>query len=639
MARADSANHSLTQANKKAGSAKASRMVSVELRKTKKYKADFNYASQRCRAAVQHHLALQEEQLLSAGPRKFFAYAARQLHAHDACITLDTVTGHTSSPADVCSIFCDEFTKNFDTPSTKETQSVSPTYNCDSTFSASAACLTNINVDVTSVRLALIQLRDSAAGPDGLPAIFFKRLASWLAMPLTVLYQQSIQQAVIPDDWRQAKVVSLYKGKGERSSPSSYRGISLTSVASKVLERIVVDCMRDYLLNNSLINDAQHGFMPRRSVVTNLLQSDELISQSLNNSIPCDVITLDFMRAFDKVNHVIVRTKLQSLGIGGTLLDWLTDFLKGRTQFVSYRGAMSTAISVTSGVVQGSVVGPLLFLVMINDLPLQVTSLNMVLYADDAKAIGPASSVRDCRRNQEDLDALFRWSVANRLPLSLPKCQCLHLGLHNANYDYALGGAPVASVKQCMDLGLLRTSDFAYSAHISSIVCKASQSAGMLFRAFSSRNKSFLKKLYIAYVRPKLEFASEVWNPTTIRLQNDLERVQRRFTKRLCGTTAMSYEERLAHLHLPSLQVRRRRADFIMAYKILHGAVDISADSIGLKVQSSAATRSNGLDLLFHKPNNNNNRRIFKFRIAEPWKKLPAAAKSALSLNTFKKYI
>ena len=147
------------------------------------------------------------------------------------------------------------------------------------------------------------------------------------------MYQQSIYQAQIPSAWKQAKVVALYKGKDEKTDSSSYRGISLTYVASKVLERIV-EQVRNFLINNSLIGEEQHGYMPKRSVATNLLQCNENIARNLNANEPCDLILLDFTRAFDKISHDILKIKLNALGITGNLYQWLADFLKNRTQFV-----------------------------------------------------------------------------------------------------------------------------------------------------------------------------------------------------------------------------------------------------------------------------------------------------------------
>ena len=174
-------------------------------------------------------------------------------------------------------------------------------------------------------------MRCSASGPDGIPAIFFKRLAYWLANPLAIIYEQSLYQRKIPDSWREARVIPLYKGKGEKNKPSSYRLISLTLVACKALERIIADKIQDYLNKHSLINTKQHGFTCMRSKVSNRMQCDWIISKYLNSRTPYDIMLLDFSKAFDKVPHAILLSKLQKVGLGGSLDDWLADFLSCRT--------------------------------------------------------------------------------------------------------------------------------------------------------------------------------------------------------------------------------------------------------------------------------------------------------------------
>lgn len=358
-----------------------------------------------------------------------------------------------------------------------------------------------------------------------------------------------------------------------------------------MLERIVVGQMQQHLSANSLLYSEQHGFVPKRSTVTNLLRSDTIIAQHLNKMEACDVILLDFTRAFDKVCHSVLLAKLFSLGISGKLHGWLSDFLSGRSQFVTYRGVESEPMPVTSGVVQGTVVGPYLFDITINDLPQQLKSVDLLLYADDGKAIGKATTPQDCQSLQADLDAMYDWSITNQLPFCLPKCQCMHMGHNNLRQIYTLGGRPIPTVEQCTDLGVVRTSDFMYATHINALIAKASRLSGMIYKAFSTRSEQFIKKLFVVYVRPVLEYASVIWSPSTISLQQDIERVQRRFTKRLHGMRPLPYEERLAHLHLESLTERRCRADLLTVYKVLHNALDVRPHNVGLQL-STASTRA-----------------------------------------------
>ena len=258
----------------------------------------------------------------------------------------------------------------------------------------------------------------------------------------------------------------------------------------------------------------------------------------------------------------------------------------------------------------------------------------MVLFADDGKAVGKASSQQDCQRNQADLNIIHLWSIIKLLPLSVPKRQCLHLEKNNVNYSYTIGGVPISVVSECVDLGLKRTSDFKYYVHIRSIVAKASRSTGMLLRELSTRHELFMKKLFVAYIRPMLEYVSAVWNPSSVGMVQNIEREQRRFTKRLQELRLLSYEDRLAYLHLDKLEDRRCRADLIIVFKVLHGLRAIDATSIGVQL-SMTPTRSHGLGLIVHRAINNTVRKTFSFRMSTKWNSLLMVAKSSSTLWSF----
>ena len=265
-----------------------------------------------------------------------------------------------STPGDITQYFADEFSKNFST-------------NINSKGNASAEYvgprLELINDKVNAMRKLSMEQRNSASGPDGIPGIFYKNLACVLAIPLSIIFQQSVQHRKIPDMRRQVNVMSLYKGKGPKSCASSYRPVCLTDVACKLLERLISDHIRYFWVANKLLCNEQHGFLPGRSMLTNLVTANSIIADYLNNRHPVDVILLDFAQAFDKVRHDILISKLSSLGISAQPLDWITNFLSNRTQTVIYCDPVSAPISVTSGVIQGSLLGPLLFVGFINGLP------------------------------------------------------------------------------------------------------------------------------------------------------------------------------------------------------------------------------------------------------------------------------
>ena len=225
----------------------------------------------------------------------------------------------------------------------------------------------------------------------------------------------------------------------------------------------------------------------------------------------------------------------------------------------------------------------------------------------------------NCLNNQTDLDAIYRWSVFNRLPLKLAKCQCLHIGYGNPNYVYILGGQPIPVVEHCTVLGLIRSKNFPYSAHINSVICKASRAAGFVYRMFSTRDQAFIKKLYVAYIRPILEYINLSGTPqqSACRMISSVYNV---VLLRDClgWATCYNYVERLAHLHLDTPVNRHNHADLVTAYNALHGLLNISKDFIGLQLQAWVPTRSYGSDFV-HQALNNNVKKVFKYRVSSQW--------------------
>jgi Reverse transcriptase (RNA-dependent DNA polymerase) len=536
-----------------------------------------------------------------------------------------------SKPSDIAQCFSDKFAKFF-------WQSTIIVCYCMNDVNVSIIhepVLDSCNVTLDEVRHLLYHQGASSAGPDGIPGVFYKKLASVLALPLLIVFQQSLHQGVIPDMWRQAKIIPLYKGKDSRLAPSSYRPISLTDVACKLLERIVAKQIQSFWLENKIICSEQHGFRPKRSTESNLVLCDSFIASILNKGLACDVILLDFKRAFDKVPHVKLINKLRSLKIGDRVLQWISNFLEGRTQTVHYNEATSEPVKVVSGLVQGSVLGPLFFTGFINDLPHSVLHSRLYMFADDGKLVGLANNALEHNLVQADLTAVAMWSDENDLPLCIEKCVTLHYGARNPALQYNINSVAIRVADACADLGVTRTSNFRYSEHINLLCLRASRLCGMVRKLFATRSSEFLVKLFTSYIRPVLEYASIVWNPCEVGLSNRLESVQRRFTRQLFPYPAPEYDDRLRVINLPQLQTRRLAADLIYAYKCLHGYVDIQPDQIGLSFVTSV-TRGNGINLAVQRASTCYVARSFNYRIAEQWNRLPLNVKIAPSLSSFK---
>eukprot|EP00745_Piridium_sociabile_P027724 TRINITY_DN44613_c1_g1_i1.p1 TRINITY_DN44613_c1_g1~~TRINITY_DN44613_c1_g1_i1.p1 ORF type:complete len:604 (+),score=154.71 TRINITY_DN44613_c1_g1_i1:145-1812(+) len=261
----------------------------------------------------------------------------------------------------------------------------------------------SINISEAGVKKLLKGLNpNKAPGPDGISPRILKDLADEISPALTLLYQSSVNTGIVPRDWRTANVTPVFK-KGERYKPVNYRPISLTSIPCKILEHIVVSTIMGFAEANNILSEAQHGFRRGRSCESQLLGLVDELSGNMEKGKQTDVLVMDFSKAFDKVSHSLLIHKLRHYGISGQINTWIRNFLADRQQRVVVDGAASDAIAVESGVPQGSVLGPALFLFYINDLPRQLSSTTR-LFADDTLCHRTVSSPRDHEELQQDLD-------------------------------------------------------------------------------------------------------------------------------------------------------------------------------------------------------------------------------------------
>ena len=411
---------------------------------------------------------------------------------------------------------------------------------------------------------------DKSPGPDQLHPRILREVADQISTPLTMIFQWSISQGVVPQQWKLADVVPIFK-KGSRSSPENYRPISLTSVVCKLLERIVGKHMLEHAKTNKIIPEQQHGFLAGRSTSTNLLEAMSTWIELLDHNIPLDILYLDYAKAFDTVPHKRLVKKLESIGVKGGLLKWLENFLTGRKQRVIVNSTVSGWFDVLSGVPQGSVLGPLLFLLFISELPSLVNSF-VSLFADDTKMYGKCTN----SVLQQDLDNIVSWTQKMQLNFNASKCKVMHLGKENPCLQYTMLNknnvlCNLESTKLEKDLGVHIDQELSFSEHISKQVNKANRILGALKHTFKYINKYTFTYLYKSLIRPHLEYASVTWSVMTKYNQDLLERVQRRATKIVPELKHLTYSQRLQALKLPTLPFRRERADVIQMFKFIHG--------------------------------------------------------------------
>ena len=437
---------------------------------------------------------------------------------------------------------------------------------------------------------------DSASGPDGIPAVLLKSCAEQFCKPLRLIWEESMSQGVVPSFYKNAHVTPLYK-KGDRAAAVNYRPVSLTSHVIKLYERIVRKVMVKYIEENNILSDKQHGFRSGRSCLTQMLGHFDEIMLGLRNGVDTDSIYLDYAKAFDKVDHNLLLLKLQKYGFSERIVNWIRSFLTDRKQCVVLDGHQSLLADILSGVPQGTVLGPILFILFINDLQNHVLHSSVSFFADDTRISKQINSERDVQLLQNDLDNVVRWSQSNNMKLHEDKFELLvhkhkrHDTFHELPFmkeytSYTTSSGNVYPVKQLRDLGITVTSDLSWSSHIAEAVAKARATASWVLSVFKTRDSAVMITLYKSLVRSLLEYCCPLWNPSKINDIQLLESVQRSFTNRISGLDSSNYWERLKSLKLMSLQRRRERYMILQMWKILHKVTPND-----LKIQFSSTSR------------------------------------------------
>jgi hypothetical protein len=587
-----------------------------------------NQAKWACRKAVRD-FERKLAQEAKTNPKAFYAYARSKLKTKEGIADLeDGDGGVATSDAEKAEVLNTFFSSVF----TKEDVDNIPTFE-----PRSEVKLENFNITATEVRKKLQKLKpNKSPGPDGHHPRVLRELAHHLAYPLSIVFQKSLNEGVVPQKWKDAHVTAIYK-KGGKSVPGNYRPVSLTSIICKIMESLVRDCIIKHMTQQNLLTPNQHGFLHGRSCATNLLATLDAWTTALDNGQPVDAIYLDFAKAFDTVPHQRLITKMNGYGITGNVLKWTEEFLTDRRQRVNIKGSLSQWVPVTSGIPQGSVLGPCLFVIFINDLPDVIHSMSQ-MFADDTKVFREINNDEDKDTLQQDLHKLSNWSDLWQLRFNEGKCKVLHMGKNNPNHSYVMGSRSnptlLGETTLEKDLGINIDPELKFSKHIETQVNKANKLLGMIRRTFEYLDAPTVKKLFTSLVRPHLEFMNIAWTPQLVRDQDLLEQVQRRATRLIPGFKEYDYEQRLRLLNLPSLAFRRLRGDMIDTYKFTHGIY--TSQPILQAAPESSITRGHKFKLLKVRSKTKIRANFYSNRITESWNNLSDHIVNAPSVNAFK---
>ncbi len=361
----------------------------------------------------------------------------------------------------------------------------------------------------------------------------------------------------------------------------------------------------------------------------------------IDSGKPFDVIFLDFAKAFDKVPRERLLEKLRAHGIRGKTLKWIRSWLSGRRQRVVLNGKYSTWAEVLSGVPQGSVLCPILFLIFINDLDTAAVFIDLLRkFADDTKLGQTAATAEESERLQQALTNLCEWSEKWGMAFNIKKCKVMHLGHNNPGQAYSRRGQALEESTEERDIGVEMSKSLKPSVQCAKAARTAQTVLSQLSRAFHYRDRHIFLRLYKQYVRPHLEFASPAWSPWTDGDKSALEKIQRRAVSMISGLKGGTYEEKIAELGLPTLEERRHQADMVQTFKIVKGVDRVQHDTwFQLANEGGRATRSADcpLNLRQRAARLEVRRNFFSYRVVENWNKIPCAVKNVKTVSSFKR--
>ena len=515
------------------------------------------------------------------------------------------------------------------------------------------------SIDFSSNRITNI-LRNlnpnKAVGPDKIHGQILKNCAHTISPALEVLFNKSYSSGSIPSEWKIAHVVPVHK-KGSKTDVKNYRPISLTSLVIKVMERII----RDELMSkcNHLLDPRQHGFLPNKSCTTQMVEFCNSLSLSLNKNIRSDIIYLDFAKAFDSVNHDLILQKLKSsYNINGKLLQFITSYLSGRQQSVVVNGSISSMLPVLSGVPQGSIIGPSLFVLFINDITDGLSDgTNIMMYADDTKIWREVNCNNDFLILQRDIDYLIDWAVKNKMNFHPSKCKVLSICKVNPplvdvlpciQYFYSMGSALLDYLDSEKDLGVWINRTLNFNEQAEFLYSKANQKFGMLKRTchfVTDTNKR--RVLYLTLVRSLFEHCPIVWRPSSSTMVNKLESLQKRAIKWIRNDASASYSvEELYHTHCKQLNIlpikyRFDYHDLKFFHSVVYNFSCVKLPSYLSFYSGSSRLRTSHLDELslvssISASSNTGFSKSYFYRTYLSWNRLPLTIREIIRPSTFK---